>query len=201
MPAPEQLTTDRLLLRRWRPSDLEPLAALNADPEVMRWFPSPLDREQSDAWVAARVPATFEEGAGLWALERRDTGAFIGFAGCAWQRFDAPFTPALEVGWRLAREHWGVGFAPEAAAAALDDVVARGVADEVVSLTAVGNVNSRRVMTKLGMTHDPADDFDHPNVPADSPLRRHVLYRLRAQDWRGSSWSVQELPSGSENQA
>ena len=189
-PAPEQLVTDRLLLRRWRDDDLEPFAAMNADPEVMRWFPSTMTRESSDAWVRDRAVQTFDEGGGLWALERRDTAAFVGFTGCLWQRYDASFTPALEVGWRLVREHWGLGFAPEAAAASLDDVFGRGVVDEVVSTTTVRNVNSRRVMTKLGMTHDPADDFDHPNVDVDSPVRPHVLYRLRAADWRAGRRNV-----------
>lgn len=185
--APEQLDTPRLVLRRWRASDLEPFAALNADPEVMRWFVSTLTRERSDAFVAERVEGSFAEGAGLWALERRDTGGFIGFAGCMWQRYDAPFTPALEVGWRLARAHWGHGYAPEAAAAALDDVFGRRVVPDVVSTTTVGNAPSRRVMAKLGMTRDPAEDYDHPNVPRDVPVRRHVLYRLTAQEWHGRS--------------
>lgn len=184
---PSELLTPRLLLRRWRTSDLAPFAALNADPEVMRWFPSTMTRAASDAFVTERIEPAFAEGVGLWALERRDTAEFIGFAGCIWQRYEAAFTPALEVGWRLARAHWGQGFAPEAASAALDDVFARGVVTDVVSTTVVGNANSRRVMTKLGLTHDPAEDFDHPNLPADSPIRRHVLYRLSAADWAGHS--------------
>lgn len=182
--APERLASQRLTLRRWQASDRDPFAAMNADPEVMRWFPSTLTRERSDAFVSDRAEQTFAEGTGLWALERLDTAEFIGFAGCLWQRYAAPFTPAVEVGWRLARAHWGRGFAPEAAAAALDDLFAREVVEGVVSTTVVGNVNSRRVMTKLGMTHDPADDFEHPHIEVGSPVRPHVLHRLTATDWR-----------------
>lgn len=182
-PAPASIVTDRLVLRRWQPGDRAPFAAMNADPVVVRWFPRAMTREQSDAFVDRCETSFDREGVGPWALERRDTGEFIGFAGLLWQRFEAPFTPALEVGWRLAHAHWGPGFAPEAAAAALDDVFGRDVVAEVVSMTAVGNANSRRVMEKLGMTHDPADDFDHVNVPPGHDLVRHVLYRLRREDW------------------
>jgi len=169
--------TERLLLRRWRDADREPFAVINADPEVMRHFPSALTHEQSDAFVD-RIEAGFEEhGYGLWAVEIVGGAPFIGFIGLAWQRFDAPFTPALEVGWRLARDEWGRGYAPEGARAALAVAFELGGVDEVVSMTTTTNEPSQRVMQKLGMTHDPADDFDHPNVPAGR-LRRHVLYRI-----------------------
>jgi ribosomal-protein-alanine N-acetyltransferase len=171
------LLTERLRLRRWRPEDRAPFAALNADPEVMRYFPAPLTQEQSDAFVD-RIEAAFDEhGYGLWAVEVLDSAPFIGFIGLAWQRFEAPFTPALEVGWRLAREHWGRGYAPEGARAALTVAFGTASVGEVVSMTAFVNEPSRRVMEKLGMTRDAADDFDHPNVPA-GPLRHHVLYRI-----------------------
>jgi RimJ/RimL family protein N-acetyltransferase len=176
--APE-LTTDRLLLRGWRDDDRPPFAALNADPEVMEHFPAPLTAAESDALVD-RIMAGFDEhGYGLWAVELRATGELVGFTGLALQTFPAPFTPAVEVGWRLARAACGQGYATEAATAALRygfDVVGF---DEIVSLTAVTNVRSQRVMQRLGMARDPADDFDHPNVPEGSALRRHVLYRLR----------------------
>jgi ribosomal-protein-alanine N-acetyltransferase len=175
----DELLTERLRLRRWRPSDRDPFAALNADPEVMEHFPAPLPRAESDALIDA-IEAGFEaRGFGLWAVEARASGALLGFTGLSVPSFDAPFTPAVEIGWRLAREAWGRGYATEAArAAAALGFDALGLA-EIVSFTAVANARSRAVMERLGMTRDPADDFDHPRVAAGDPLRRHVLYRLR----------------------
>ncbi|WP_433257356.1 GNAT family N-acetyltransferase [Streptosporangium sp. CA-135522] len=178
------METERLIMRRWREADREPFAALNADPEVMKHFPAPLTREQSDAMVD-RIESGFDRhGYGLWALEVRATGEFVGFTGLAWQTFEAHFTPALEVGWRLARSAWGYGYASEAARAALRHGFGPAGRDEIVSMTAVANLRSRAVMERLGMTRDPADDFDHPRVPVDSPLRPHVLYRIGRDAWR-----------------
>lgn len=175
---PSELRTERLRLRRWSDADLEPFAALNADPVVMEHFPAPLTRAESDELVA-RIESTFDdEEVGLWAVEVTATGRFTGFTGLWPATFEAPFTPAVEVGWRLAREHWGQGYAPEAARASIADGFERLGLDEIVSMTAVGNDRSRRVMEKLGMTRDPADDFEHPKVPVGHHLRRHVLYRL-----------------------
>lgn len=177
-PTPTELCTDRLLLRRWRPEDREPFAALNADPAVMEHFVACPTRAESDDLVD-RIEDTFDrEGYGLWAVEVVADGSFAGFVGLWPATFDAAFTPAVEVGWRLARHAWGSGYATEAAQAALRDGFERLGLDEIVSFTTVGNVRSRRVMEKIGMTHDPADDFDHEAVPVDHPLRRHVLYRL-----------------------
>lgn len=172
----------RLLLRGWREEDRAPFAALNADPEVMAHFPAVLSREESDE-VFDRVAAGVDErGWGLWALELRDTGEFLGFTGLAAPRFETVFTPCVEVGWRLARSAWGHGYAVEAArvacAVGFDEL---GLA-EIVSFTSVGNVRSRAVMERLGMRHDPAEDFDHPLVPAGHALSRHVLYRLQRPD-------------------
>jgi RimJ/RimL family protein N-acetyltransferase len=176
VPAPTELRTERLVLRRWQEEDRAPFAALNADPEVMRYFPAPLTRAESDAMVD-RIEARFAEtGYGLWAVDAPGLG-FIGFVGLVWQSFPAAFTPAVEVGWRLARSAWGRGYAPEAARAAMADGLARIAIDEVVSMTAAINAPSRRVMEKIGLTHDPADDFVHPNLPADHHLQPHVLYR------------------------
>lgn len=167
------------MLRRWREDDKEPFAALNADPVVMEHFPATLSREDSDA-LAERIEAGFDEhGFGLWAVEA--DGEFIGFTGLSVPRFTAPFTPCVEIGWRLARSAWGRGYATEAARASLEDGFGRAGLTEVVSFTAVQNVRSQAVMGRLGMTHDPADDFDHPALPAGHPLRRHVLYRIRRQ--------------------
>lgn len=167
-------------MRGWREADRAVWAAMNADPEVMRYFHDTLTREQSDAMLDRMGAALEEQGWGMWALERQDTGELIGFTGLAVPASDLPFLPCVEVGWRLARSAWGLGFATEAARESLrvgfDEVGLR----EVVSMTSVLNVPSRAVMERLGMTRDPADDFEHPAVPPGHPLRPHVLYRLRA---------------------
>ena len=177
MPA---LSTPRLVLRQWRDDDLEPFARLNADPEVMRFFPAPLARDQSDALAARARTGIDERGWGLWAVEVVDSSRFIGFIGLAEPGFEAHFTPAVEVGWRLSRDAWGNGYATEGARAALaHGFDGLGLA-EIVSFTSAINRRSRNVMERVGMHHDPADDFEHPSVP-DGPLRLHVLYRLRRE--------------------
>ena len=182
-----ELRTERLVLRRWRDEDLEPFAALNADPRVMEHFPAPLSRAESDAMVE-RIEAHFEaHGWGLWAAEVAASGAFTGFIGLWPPQFEAHFTPAVEVGWRLAHEHWGHGYAPEGARASITDGFERLGLEEIVSMTSVGNDRSRRVMEKLGMTHDPADDFDHPRMPPGHRLERHVLYRLGRDGWAAAA--------------
>ena len=175
-----ELETQRLLLRRWRPEDRTPFAALNADPEVMRHFPAVLTRRESDG-LADRIETYMERaGWGLWAMEERASGRFLGFTGLARPGFEAPFMPAVEIGWRLARAAWGHGFATEAAREAARFAFDELALEEIVSLAVVANERSRAVMRRLGMTHDPADDFDHPLVEQPH-LRRHVLYRLRAE--------------------
>ncbi len=182
-----ELHTDRLLLRRLRPADRAPFARLNADPEVMRWFPSPLSRRQSDE-LAGRIEAGSDErGWGLWALEQRASGRFLGIAGLSPVTFDAPFAPAVEIGWRLAREAWGGGFATEAGLAATACAFGELGLGELVSFTVAGNVRSRAVMERLRFAHDPAEDFDHPLLPPGHPLRRHVLYRASAAAWRAAA--------------
>ncbi|HEU0223371.1 MAG TPA: GNAT family N-acetyltransferase [Paracoccaceae bacterium] len=178
------LETPRLILRLWREADRAPFAAMNADPEVMRHFPALLSREESDA-AADRQAARFtEDGLCFLALERRSDGAFLGFTGLATVRFEVPFAPAVETGWRLARHAWGQGYATEAARACLAwGFSAKGLA-EIVAFAVPANRRSTAVMERLGMRRDEAGDFDHPAVPAGLPLRRHVLYRLRREDWR-----------------
>jgi ribosomal-protein-alanine N-acetyltransferase len=157
-------------------------AKLNRDPVVMEHFPAMLSRAESDELIE-RIEAGFEEnGFGLWALELRDSGEFVGFTGLSVPSFEAHFTPAVEVGWRLARSAWGEGYATEAARATLDFGFGEVGLDEVVSFTTPANQRSRAVMERLSMSHDPADDFDHPSLPASHVLRRHVLYRLRHPD-------------------
>ena len=175
-----ELGTARLLLRNWRESDLEPFAEMNADPEVMRYFRAPLTRQRSDA-LAEKSRADIDAvGWGLWVVEIADDGAFAGFVGLADRRGTAHIVPAVEVGWRLARKHWGRGYATEAARAAVAYGFDEVGLDEIVSFTSAVNLPSRRVMERIGMTYDPADDFENPDLPEGSPLRPHVLYRLEA---------------------
>jgi RimJ/RimL family protein N-acetyltransferase len=173
-----ELSTDRLLLRAWRDEDLEPFAALNADPRVMEFFRSVLSRQESDEMVQ-RVRAHFDQrGFGFWALEVKGGARLAGMVGLAVPSFDAHFTPCVEIGWRLAVEHWGKGYATEAARECLRFAFQQLGLKEVVAFTAVGNFRSRRVMERIGMTRSERDDFDHPRVPEGHPLRRHVLYRV-----------------------
>lgn len=171
------LRTERLILRPWRRQDAAPFAALNADPRVVRYFPAPYDRAQSDALIDRIRTDSAAAGFGLWAAEVLGVSAFIGFVGLARPGFDAPFMPAVEVGWRLARPFWGRGYATEGALAVLSHAFDAACLDEVVSMTSRINAPSRRVMAKVGMTHDADDDFDHPRIAAGDPLRAHVLYR------------------------
>lgn len=167
-----------MLLRQWRDDDREPFAALNADPEVMEHFPGVLSRADSDSLVDRIVAGMSERCWGLWAAEITATGTFAGFVGLNPTTFDVPFTPAVEIGWRLARAHWGQGVATEAARAVLDYAFGPLDLDEIVSFTSTTNLRSQHVMQKIGMHHDPADDFDHPGLPEGNYLRRHVLYRI-----------------------
>jgi RimJ/RimL family protein N-acetyltransferase len=175
---PRELRTARLRLRRWVPADLEPFAALNADVRVMEHFAAPLSREESDR-LASRIEAHFEaHGFGVWAVEIPGTTSFAGFVGLSVPGFEAHFTPCVEIGWRLAVAHWGVGYATEGARAVLRFGFDELGLDEVVAFTVPGNRRSRRVMEELGMVHDPGDDFDHPGLPDGHRLRSHVLYRV-----------------------
>ncbi|MFG2291932.1 GNAT family N-acetyltransferase [Streptomyces sp. NPDC048603] len=175
-----RLRTDRLLLRGWREADLAPWAAMNADPEVRAYFPGVLTPEQSEASATCFQADLEGRGWGWWAVEVRDTGEFIGFAGLDPVDEGMPFT-GVEAGWRLSRTAWGHGYATEAARAVLAHGFERLALPEILAVTAAGNLRSRAVMHRLGMTRDPAEDFDDPTVPA-GPLRASVVYRLRAAD-------------------
>lgn len=170
------IRTERLLLREWRESDREPWAELNADPAVMEFFPALLDRSEADAAFDRISAAIADRGWGLWAVEF--DGEFQGFTGMQPVPFQAAFTPAVEIGWRLRRSAWGRGFATEAARASLDYAWTELALDEVVAMAVGRNRRSLAVMERLGMTRDLDHDFDHPRVP-EGPLRRHVLYRVR----------------------
>ena len=170
--------TPRLNLLAWQDRHVAPFAAMNADPEVMRYFPAPLTRAQSDALTDVLAAHFDEHGWGLFALELRDGGAFVGFTGLARVPFEAHFTPAVEVGWRLARSAWGHGYATEAARASLAFGFERLGLAEIVSFAVLANARSIAVMRRLGMQHE--GEFDNPRLQPGSPLRRHVLYRLKA---------------------
>ncbi len=172
-----QLRTQRLLLRQWRASDREPFAEMNADARVMEFFPNRLSRSESDALVV-RIQKHFEEhGFGLWAVEIPQVTPFAGFIGLSKPRFAAHFTPCTEIGWRLAAEYWGCGFATEGARAVLDCAFRSIHLAEVVSFTPKCNHRSRRVMERIGMSYSSDDDFDHPLIPPGDKLSHHVLYR------------------------
>ena len=194
------LSSNRLILRPWRDSDLEPFARLNDDPAVMEFMPKRLTRDESDTF-AARIRAVIEQrGWGLWAVEVRAGAAgaaqesggprtpvaaeengvpFIGYVGLSVPNFEASFTPCVEIGWRLAREHWGRGYASEAAAVCLRFAFEKLRLEEIVSFTVPLNKRSIGVMERIGMTRNADDDFDHPKLPSDHPLRRHVLYSTK----------------------
>jgi ribosomal-protein-alanine N-acetyltransferase len=177
--SPTTLETERLILRAWRTDDFDAFAAMSADPEVMEFLMAPVGRAASDA-NAERLKAHIEtHGFGFWALEIPGVAPFIGFTGLIHVSFDAPFAPAVEIGWRLARAHWGKGYAVEAAKAALEYGFGPLGLEEVVALTVPANVRSQQVMRRIGMTRNEADDFDHPRVPDGHPLKRHVLYRVK----------------------
>lgn len=174
------IRTPRLILRGWRDEDRAPFAALNADPVTMELMPHVLTREESDAFADVQDRDLRRRGWGLWAVEVPGQADFVGFIGLNPPGFDAHFTPCVEIGWRLDRAVWGQGLAPEGATAVLFYALGDLGLAEVVSFTSVGHHRSRRVMEKIGLIRDPADDFDHPRLAPGHPLRRHVLYRRAA---------------------
>ncbi len=173
------LTTARLRLRRWQPADLDAFAALNSDPEVMRYFPAPRSRADSQASMERNEASFDAEGFGSWVMDLPGAG-FIGFCGLMRPRFTAHFTPCIEIGWRMARAHWGQGYATEAARAALADGFSRLSLQKIVAFTPAANRASWRVMERAGMTRDESGGFRHPDVPLGHPLQPFVLYRVNA---------------------
>lgn len=180
----DELSATRLRLRPWNETDRLPFAAMHADPIVMQFMPAVLDDDQCRVLVERNLEHWRAHGFGLWSLEVKASQTFVGYAGLLRTSFVAPFTPSVEIAWMLSRDAWGQGYAIEAARAicqrAFDDL---GI-DELVSFTASENYRSRRVMERLGMNRDEAQDFDHPRLPDGHPLRRHVLYRLTQARWR-----------------
>lgn len=177
------IETERLVLRPWADEDREPFATLNADPQVMRYFPSTLDRGESDALLDTARQRSREDGICFQPVLVKESGAFIGFVGLNRPRHALPFAPCVEVGWRLSRDAWGHGYASEAARAWLRFGFETLGLEEIVSFTTVTNTPSRRVMERIGMERDEAGDFDHPALDPGHPLLRHVLYRLKAEHW------------------
>lgn len=183
MMTPIEIETPRLVLRQWRERDREPFAAMNADPAVMEFFPSLQTREASDASIDAWQAQFARQGWSNWAAELRETGAFIGFVGLSVPRRVLPFSPCVEIGWRLARAHWGRGYATEGARAALRMGFEQLGLGEIVSFTTLGNLRSRAVMERIGM-RNANEDFEHPAVPEGHALRWHCLYRIGREQWR-----------------
>jgi len=185
MTKPFVIKTNRLVLRHWKPEDLGPFAMLNADPLVREYFSSTLNRQESDRIAKLISDEIDKNGYGFWAISVPHVSDFVGFVGIRPVDFEAHFTPAVEIGWRLAHEFWGKGYATEGATAALKYGFQTLNLDEIVAFTAVANARSRNVMQKIGMHRLAEDDFDHPQLAVDDKLRRHVLYRIRRKDWEG----------------
>ena len=177
-----EFETPRLLLRQWRDSDREQFAIMNSDPAVMEFFPSLQSRANSDASIDAWQTQFAAQGWSNWAIELIESGEFIGFTGLSVPRRVLPFSPCVEVGWRLARAFWGKGLATEAARGALRVGFEQLSLAEVVSFTAIGNQRSRAVMERIGM-NNANQDFEHPGVPEGHPLRLHCLYRISRRRW------------------
>jgi len=174
-----RLQTERTILRPWADSDLEPWVTLNGDERVMEFFPSTYTRDRAERSAALLRERLERDGYGWWVLEIKNGASFAGVIALQDVPFEAHFTPALEIGWRLQHDHWGHGYATEAARSALAFALSELQRDEVVAMTAAVNERSRRVMQRLGMTRDPDDDFEHPAVVAGHPIRPHVLYRIK----------------------
>jgi RimJ/RimL family protein N-acetyltransferase len=177
-----EFETPRLRLRQWRESDREPFAAMNADPQVMEYFPATIDRADSDAAIDRWRSQFAQRGWSNWAVEVKETGTFIGFVGLSVPRRVLPFSPCVEIGWRLARAHWGQGFATEGARGALRVGFDQAALPEIVSFTTILNLKSRAVMARIGM-RDTHEDFEHPGIPEGHPQRPHCLYRLTQEEY------------------
>lgn len=173
------IETPRLILRQWKDNDFAPFAAMNADPQVMEFFPSVLTREKSDEMATRCRDLIAERGWGIWAVELRETGEFIGFVGLHTPGYDLPFTPCVEIGWRLRADSWGQGYCSEAARAALDAGFTQLGLSEIVAFTALPNLRSQAVMKKMGMVSNPHENFSHPAVEKGSWLEEHCLSRLK----------------------
>ncbi|MEP3246029.1 MAG: GNAT family N-acetyltransferase [Sneathiella sp.] len=177
------IQTGRLILRPWQEQDYTPFVSLNADPAVMEYFPSRLSERESHAMADKIKKLITQKGWGFWAAEEKESGKFIGFVGLNAPAYDLPFNPCVEIGWRLAKDTWGKGYATEAARASLQFAFENLDLDEVVSFTTITNLRSRAVMERLGFANS-GEDFDHPLLEEGHPLQKHVLYKLSQKEWR-----------------
>ncbi len=187
------ICTQRLILRPWKESDLEPFAALNNDPRVMEFYASTLSREESDALAKKFQNEFAQRGYGHWAVEVPEKADFIGYIGLNYWNLEASFAPCIDIGWRLAVEHWGQGYATEGASAALKYGFEVFKFPEIVSMATIENTKSHRLMERLGMKRNPSEDFEHPKVPKGNPLSWRVLYRLKQERWLELQQSVRNI--------
>lgn len=176
------IETERLGLRQWCESDKTPFAQMNSDQEVMRYFPSTRTPEQSNLLVERLSQAIDHLGYGFWAVERKDNKEFVGFIGINYSASGLPFAPCVDIGWRLAKPHWGQGFATEGALASLDYAFTAANLEKVLSITPTTNAPSENVMRKIGM-HKCSENFAHPEVPKEHALSEHVLYEITRRQW------------------
>ncbi len=183
-PSPVELRTPRVLLRQWKDSDAGAWSAMNANPDVRKFFPKLLSADEAASEMSRIRAGIQQRGWGMWAIEIPNIHPFAGFVGLSVPGFEAPWMPAVEVGWRLARDAWHQGYATEGAAAALDFAFAHLQLPQVVAMSVATNTPSHRVMDRLGMVRDAAGDFDHPRVPMDWPLKRHLLHRISPAQWQ-----------------
>jgi RimJ/RimL family protein N-acetyltransferase len=177
-----RLETDRLLMREWQEGDLKPFAEMGQDPDVMRYFPKQMSQEDAKQFIAKSNLFLQQKGFTLWATTVKESGQFAGFVGLAEPSYQTHFTPCVEIGWRLAKRFWGHGYATEAAKRVLKYAFEDLNLPEIVSFTSVLNAPSMKVMERIGMSRDTGGDFDHPKIPQDHPLCRHVLYRIKKQN-------------------
>ncbi|MCA3017601.1 MAG: GNAT family N-acetyltransferase [Rhodocyclaceae bacterium] len=182
--SPVEIRTQRVLLRQWKDSDLDAWAEMNADPEVRKYFPKVLDRAEADGEASRIRGGIAQRGWGMWAIEIPGILPFAGLVGLNLPAFQAPWMPAVEIGWRLSRDAWHKGYATEGAVAAMNFAFDELHLPEVVAMSVKTNTPSHQVMQRLGMTHDPSADFDHPRVPADWPLKTHILHRISPATWK-----------------
>ena len=184
------LETERLVLRTFQEDDADTMISINQDKKVMQFFPSAPDEEETIAFIDKVIVHQEQYGFSLYAVEIKKTGEMIGFVGLFTATFKAHFTPATEIGWRLSSKYWNQGYATEAAKAVLDYAFNERKLDEVVSFTSMLNKPSIRIMQKIGLHTSSEDDFDNPNVPADSPLVKHVLYKLKRSEYLSLSTAI-----------
>ena len=182
-----RLQSERLILRAWQDRDRAPYFELASDPVVMQHLTLLATREASDAWIDRHRGQLAEHGFAYWAVELRATSRLVGAVGLSRVNYDAHFTPAIGVGWRLAQPYWGHGYASEAAHTALEHGFEELGLEEIVAVTIPANIRSQQVMRRLGMTYSPADDFDHPRLPEGHPRRRCMLCRMTRRDWLARS--------------